>query len=130
LTEDLLRLIGAAVLGSLCALLLRRGNPELAFLTGCATVLFLLAELVSRILAIREEASFLLSQAPFASELGNALFRIASASIVSRLGAEAARDAGQNAVGYSLELLGTAAALLLALPLLRRVMEAVSACFL
>lgn len=129
MTEELFRLIGAALLGILCVMLLRRGNPELAFLAGAATTALLLHQLILWLRTIREEASFLTLASPYGQTLAETLVKIAFASVASRLGAETARDAGQNALAYAVELLGTASSLILALPVLKRIFEAAVGCF-
>ena len=129
MTEDLFRLIGAALLGAFCALLLRRGNPEMAFAVGTAAALLILMQISDRLTTVREEASFLLPESALGKETVSALVKIAVTSVVSRLGAETAKDAGQNALAYVVELLGTVFALILALPFLKSVVRAVEACF-
>lgn len=129
MTEDLFRLIGAALLGVFCVLLLRRGNPEMAFAVGTAAALWILAQTADRLFSMRDEASFLIPESALGKEVASVLAKIALTSVVSRLGAEAARDAGQNALAYAVELLGTFFAMLLAVPVLKNVFRAVEACF-
>ena len=127
--EELIRLCGAALLGCVCVLLLRKGSPTLAFLAGLATVLILLSSLADWVFALIRNIGAFGKGSVLQTELTEALIKVSMVSILSKLAAMAARDAEQNALSYLLELLGTVCALLLALPVLERVLAAVESCF-
>lgn len=121
--EDIIRLTGLCVIGALLALVLKKGNPEMALLLTLATV-------VAVLLSLSEAVEELLS---FLEELGTAsgipvrlfipLYKTVAISLVVKAGGSLCRDAGESALAAAVETAGTICALLAALPLLRAVLE-------
>lgn len=116
--ELLFRIAAAAVCALLCALLIRRTNPELAALVTVAAVvvmLFLalpLAEGIGELRALMTE-SFGLNESAL-----RPLLKCVAASVVTKLTADLCRDASQAAAASAVELAGTLCALGVVMPLL------------
>ena len=112
-----------ALCGSFLALLLKKQVPEYAFLTAaaCGVLLFLRgAEWLSDSLQrLRELVRFL----PSGAELVEPLWKAGGITVLTRLTAAFCKDAGQSALGEKVELLGAAACLLTALPLVEAVLQ-------
>lgn len=108
-----------ALLATATALLLRRSNPELALPLAAAVCAFALALTAELLRPLRE----LLEELETLSGLSSAYFlpvlKCVAIGIAARLGADLCRDGGQGAMAGAVELGGTAAALFVALPLLR-----------
>ena len=117
--EIIVKIIAAALLGTACALLLRRSNPELAVplgMTVCIFALFSAADLLHPIRQFLEETEELsgLSSVYFLPVL-----KCVAIGIAAKAGADLCRDGGQSAMAGAVELGGTAAALFISLPLIR-----------
>ncbi|MBQ9392703.1 MAG: stage III sporulation protein AD [Oscillospiraceae bacterium] len=124
---EVLRIGAVCVVGAAAALFLARQLPETGFLlslavcaVGAAALLPLLENLLSFLRALAawggmEEGVFV------------PLLKTAGIVLVSRVGTELCRDAGQGALASLLELGGAAGALLVALPLFQSVWELLEA---
>ncbi len=114
----LLRFAAAAVLAAAAALLLRRSNPELQSPLASAVCVFVLWGT----LRLLEPVRLLLERAAALSGLGGTYFlpvaKCTVIGIVSKGAADLCRDSGQSAMAGAGELGGTAAALVVSLPLL------------
>lgn len=119
--------IGAiGVTAALCALLLKKYTPELAFSLALAAGCVLL----SLALGWMEELTALLSElgdrAGLAPELLAPVLKVTGIALVSRWAAALCRDAGQNGLAAFVETAASALALLVCVPLLEAVLEAIT----
>lgn len=121
--ELMAKAVGAAVVGSLCALALRRYVPELSLALGIVTAGVVLLLAAGAIAQVREGFTWLAEQAGLSSELTTPVVKVLLIAILSRLTGQVCRDAGEGSVALCCELAGTFAALCATLPLLRRVLE-------
>lgn len=119
-------LIKAAVIGiagSLLALLIKRTNPEMSLLLALGLVVILLtaaAELLSGIMGLIDTAASLSGLSP---AILAPVLKCVGIGIVTRLAADICKDAGQGSVSSSVELVGTAAALYVSLPLMKTLLQ-------
>ncbi|MBQ7692549.1 MAG: stage III sporulation protein AD [Oscillospiraceae bacterium] len=116
--ELIFKCAGAGILSAVCALLLRRSNPEFSFALSAVTVAVLLlagASLLGEILRALREMTALLGAGSV--ELRPVLKCLGIAS-VSRFGADLCRDASQGAVASAVETVGSICALAVAAPVL------------
>lgn len=116
--ELIFKCAGAGLLSAVCALLLRRSNPEFSFALSAVTVAVLLlagASLLGEILRALREMTALLGAGSV--ELRPVLKCLGIAS-VSRFGADLCRDASQGAVASAVETVGSICALAVAAPVL------------
>ena len=121
--EVLIRIAAAALLGSATALLLKRRAPELSLPLSaavCAFGFFAAAGLLGDVLDLLREAMALsgLSEVYFLPVL-----KCVVLGLVSKTAADLCRDAGQSAMAGAVELSGAIAALFVALPLLRSLLD-------
>lgn len=117
------QLAAIAVAGTLCALTLRRQTPELALVLAIVTAGLLLyrsREALGQAVALLQELSQL---AGLTDELLSPLIRTVGIAILVRLAAQLCRDGGMSSAALLLELGGSLAALVVATPLLRAVLE-------
>ena len=107
--ETVLQIAAVCLVGAVLAAVLRQRSPEAALLLGLAVLLGMLEDLAA--------AGGLPPEllAPLVKTLGIAL--------VSRLGTEICRDAGQGAMAAVLETAGAFGAVLVSLPLVRAAWE-------
>ncbi len=114
---------GLCVVGALLALVVKRGSPETALLLtlGAAVVVLLfLAGTFEELLAFLEELG---DRSGVPAELFVPLYKTVGIALVVKVGGSLCRDAGESALGSVVETAGAVCALLVALPLLRAVLE-------
>ncbi|MBR4099193.1 MAG: stage III sporulation protein AD [Clostridium sp.] len=121
--ELMIKLAAAAVSATLCAVVLRRGAAEVAFLLTLAAgcwILLAVSDSLAAVLATMEELSRV-------SGLDRAVVepvtKTVALSLMTRITAEVCRCAGEGGVAAFVETAGTILALVVALPLIHSVME-------
>jgi stage III sporulation protein AD len=119
----LLRFAAVAVLTAAVALLLRRSNPEAQIPLAAAVCCFVLWGA----LKLLEPVRTLLERAALLSGLSDLYFlpvaKCVVIGIVAKGAADLCRDSGQSAIAGAVELGGSAAALLVSLPLLSALLD-------
>lgn len=123
----LLRLCAVALSGTFCALVLRKQTPELALVLALVTGALLLERsryALEQVVLFLEELARL---AGLSREILDPLVRTVGIAILVRLAAQLCRDGGMGSAAVFLELSGSAAALVLAIPLMRAVLDLVEA---
>ena len=121
--EVVIRIAAAALLGTVAVLLLRRSNPELSLPLGAAVCVFALFAASGALRSVREFAE----EAERLSGLSAAYFlpvlKCVGIGVAAKAASDLCRDGGQSAMAGAVELGGTAAALLVSLPLLRSFLD-------
>lgn len=107
----------AAVLGTV----LRRPAPELALLLAVAAGVWMLSLTLEGLGAVAEMMEELAGVCGLSEELLEPVAKTVALSILTRLAAEICRSAGESGLAAFVELGGTVAALVTALPLMRAV---------
>ena len=118
-----MRLSALCLTGALLAVLLKRTNPDMALLLAlavCGAVLLLLAEPLQE---IRDFFTQLSDWGGLPVELFAPLVKTVGIALVSRTGSDLCKDAGEGSLAAFVEVAGSAAAVLVALPLLRMVLQ-------
>lgn len=121
--ELFLRIAALCVVGAVLALVVRGRSPELAFCTAaacCAVSLLAAAELLSPVLALAQTLRELtgLDEALLAPVL-----KTVGIGLLTQLAAAFCLDAGEQALGRTVELCGTILAVYAALPLTSAMLE-------
>lgn len=119
---DILQLGAVGVIGTLCALTIRRQTPELALVLALVTgglILYASRAALAQTLELLEQ---LASVAGLSRELLVPLVKTVGISILIRLAAQLCKDGGMDSVATFLELAGSLAALAVAVPLLEAVL--------
>jgi len=120
---DLLKL---AVLCAACltpVALLRKKTPEQALLLTIAILAVTAARCLSLALPLLEEVRTLFERAGIEALYLSILLRTLAAALVTRLCADLCKDGGSQALASAVEIAGAAAALAIAMPLLKAVIE-------
>lgn len=120
---ELLKLAVLCVLCVLPVVLLRQKTPEQALLLTIAALAAVLAGCLTAAAPLLEEIRGLFERAGIEAAYLSALLRITAAALVTRLCADLCRDGGSQALASAVETAGAAAALVIAFPLLRAVVE-------
>lgn len=118
-----MKVAAAAVSAALCAVVLRKGTPELAFLLTLAAgcwILLMAADGLGAVLALLEE---LAQVSGLDRAVVEPVAKTVALSLLTRLTAEVCRCAGEGGIAAFVETAGTVLALVVALPLVHSVMD-------
>ena len=123
--DTVLKISAVALVGALLALILKKQAPEHAMLVtvACGAVLLLFALDLFGTLA--QYWDRLAARIPYTEEIAGPLFNATGIAIIAHLSAELCRDCGQSALGAKVELAGTAACIVVMIPLAEMVFDLV-----
>lgn len=119
-------LVGAALAAAVLALVLKKDSPALALLIALAGVLVLLYGMLEPAGQLVHAAKSLLSALDDADTIYVPIVKAVGIAAAVRIVGAVCQDAGQAALAAQLELAGTAAAIVVCLPLLTQVLELVT----
>ena len=105
------------LVAALGAAFLKKGTPEFSMLLSVAAVAVVLTGAAASAEGIIAAVQRLIRQTGMEEELFTPLFKVVGISLVSRLGSELCKDAGQGALASLVELSGTLCAFVAAAPL-------------
>lgn len=111
------------VIGALLAVVVRRGSPESALLLTLAAVVAVLLFLIGPIEELTAFLAELGEHSGVSASLFVPLYKTVGIALVVKVGSSLCRDAGESALAAAVETAGSICALLVALPLLRAVLE-------
>ena len=120
---ELLKLAALCAVCLLPVVLLRKQVPEQALLLTIAILAVTAARCLSLALPLLEEIRTLLERAGIEALYLSILLRTLAAALVTRLCADLCKDGGSQALASAVEIAGAAAALAIAMPLLKAVIE-------
>ena len=109
--------------GAVLSLLLKQHKPELGILLAvsvCGAAIFLLAGIFSDLINFLREMA---ESTALSSEWIEPLLKTVGIAIISRVGSDLCRDAGESAMATLVDTAGTICAILVAVPLFRAVWE-------
>ena len=127
MTGPVIKAAALAVVGTLCALVIRRSNAEIAAVLSmsvCAAAVWFALGLIEPILDFLSRARALtgLSAAIFSPVL-----KCVGVALTCRTAADLCRDGGQSAMAGAVELIGAVGALYVSLPLLGTLLDMLGA---
>lgn len=124
--EYVIRAVGLAVIGSLLAVFLRKYDGAFALLVtlACATAILLLAmQLVEPILDFLRT---LQDTAGISNPILAPLLKTVAIGLLTGIAANVCEDTGNKSAGTVVQLMGTVAAIYIALPLMQAVLELIT----
>lgn len=124
--NQILQLSAVAIIGSLCALVLRKQMPEMALVLELVTGILLLSVAFDAMQRVKEFFLVLADLAGLAPELLTPLFKTVGIAVLTKITAELCRDAGEGGIGAFAEVAGGMAALCVALPLAQAVLNMIA----
>lgn len=119
----ILKLIGAAVIGVLLILVVRKSNPEQGFMLSIAAVCvlsFVAAAALSGVIGYLRE---LAESAGFSGAMLETLLKVLGISIIIRITGELCRDAKEQGIAATLDIGGTILIVYVSLPLFTAVLD-------
>jgi stage III sporulation protein AD len=112
-----------------CVLVLKKDNPAYSFLITIAAgivILYFAANMIRPVKVFMDELAEVAGLSP---AILSPVFKAVGISIVTKITAEACRDAKEGAIGAYAELTGSAAALYVSLPLFSSVFKLIRSFF-
>ncbi len=122
---DMMALAALGVTAALCAVVVRQKTPELAALLSLAACALLLWNTLPLLETIRDVLQELADLAELSTAILRPVLQTVGLAVVTKLASALCRDAGEGGVASFLEVAGGAAAVLVALPLLKMVLQLV-----
>lgn len=119
--ETMVRIAAVGLTAAVLGTVLRRPAPELALLLAVAAGVWMLSLTLEGLGAVAEMMEELAGVCGLSEELLEPVAKTVALSILTRLAAEICRSAGESGLAAFVELGGTVAALVTALPLMRAV---------
>lgn len=124
--DIVIKAAAAAIILSVCILLVNKSNKELGItvaLAASAIMLFPAMKMLGSIIELFNNAIELTGLTP---ALFMPILKCTGIAIVVRLSTGLCKDAGQGSIASALELIGTAAALYTALPVITSLMDTIN----
>lgn len=124
--ELLLKIVAGTLAAAVCATVLRRSAPEFAvpLVLACgAWIIYMLAQTVEQTVQVLVR---LAGTAKLESYVVEPVMKVVGLSVVTRIGAEVCRSAGESGIAAFVEIAGTALSLAAAMPLVSSVLELIT----
>jgi stage III sporulation protein AD len=120
---DMLQLGALAVAGALCAVVVKQRAPDVGLVLGLMACILLLVGTLPAFEEIRDMMGQLRDMAGISEAILTPVLQTVGLAIVTKLAGEVCRDAGESGIAGFVELAGGVAAVLVALPLLKMVLQ-------
>ena len=120
---DLLPVAAAGVAAALCAVVVRQRAPEIALALALAACVVLLWHTLPLLETIKDVLDELADLAQVSPQLLRPMLQTVGLALVTKLASALYKDAGEGSLAAFVEVAGSAAAVLVALPLLRMVLQ-------
>ncbi len=117
--------MGLALVAVVLLLVIRSHRPELAILLAVAVGLGIFFLVAQRLVAVLDFLRDLASRAKVGDLYLVTILKIVGISYVAEIGSQVCRDAGETAVASKVELAGKVLILVLAMPIIMAILEAV-----
>ena len=127
MTGPVLKMAALAVMGAVCALLLRRGSGEMALLLALAVSLVGMTTALSLLRPVLETLERARAMTGLSSAFFAPMLKCVGLALTTRVAADICKDAGQGAMASAVELSGAVGALYCALPLLSTLLDTLEA---
>lgn len=123
---DMLGLGALAITATLCAVIVKQKSPEIGMTLALTACVLLLCKTLPALEEIRNMMDNMAELAGISDAILTPVLKTVGLAIVTKLSAELCRDAKENGIAAFIEIAGGAAAALVAIPLLRMVLQLVT----
>lgn len=121
------KIILIALCGVFCVLIIKDKSPQIAFAVSITAALLILAEVLPVVGKVHSKLKVYASLIQSGGDVYGVICKVVIIALATRLTAEMCRDNGERAVGAKVELAGTAAGLLCAMPLVDKALAIIGA---
>jgi len=122
---DVLKLVVLAVVAALLSMTLKQQRPELAVLISLAAAVMLMLLCLGSLTSVVEFVQDTANSYGISSEYISVAVKVTGIALLTELGVQLCKDAGESAIASKLELGGKAVMLTIALPVFSQVLELV-----
>lgn len=122
---DILQIVGFCIVAAVLLTLLRRDRPEIALQLGLAVAAIVFLMIANRLVGTLTVLRDLAVRANVNLLYLNVVLKIIGVAYVAEFGAQICRDANEGAIAGKVELAGKVIILVLAVPVVIAVMEAI-----
>lgn len=123
---DILKIAAVAIIAALCAVVVKKNVQELGLVLALMAGVLILSYALSALQSVRDLLETLADTAGLAPAVLAPVVKTVGIAIVTHVSAEVCRDAKEGGIASFLETAGAAAALFVALPLVRAVLDMVT----
>lgn len=117
MTDAVCKAAAVCLIGTVLAAVLKRKTPELALLVSLTLVLVVGTVLLRGIAEILTLIEQIMNTGGLPRQIFQPLLKTVGIAVVSRLGSDLCKDAGESAAAAAMESVGAVAAVVVALPL-------------
>ena len=122
--EIVIKASAIAAVSAICILLIKKNNGEIGLavaIAAAAVICFAAAQLFGSMELVR----YAIGQTGLSSALFMPIIKCVGIAIIVKIGSGLCKDAGQSGIASSLEMLGSAAALFTAIPVISSLLETI-----
>lgn len=122
---DILKLAAIAIVAAICAVVVKKNVQDLGLVLALAAGILILSQALGAVYSIRDMLETLADTAGLAPAILAPVIKTVGIAIVTHISAEVCRDAKEGGIAAFLETAGAICALMVALPLMRSVLDMV-----
>lgn len=122
---DILKLAAIAIVAAICAVVVKKNVQDLGLVLALAAGILILSQALGAVNSIRDMLETLADTAGLAPAILAPVIKTVGIAIVTHISAEVCRDAKEGGIAAFLETAGAICALMVALPLMRSVLDMV-----
>ncbi len=122
-----LQAIGIGLVGTIVVVVLRQVKPELAIFAGTCTGVAIVLLVTTSISELFSSVSGLTSSSSVSSGIMEYIIKIIGIGYITEYASGISEDYGSKSIGKNIQLAGKVAILILALPIISSIIEAISA---
>ena len=124
--ESIVKIAAVAVTAALCAVAIKKQVPELGLVLGLLAGAMILSFSFTALQSVKDMLETLADTAGLSPAVLAPVVKTVGIAIVTKLAAEVCRDAKEGGIAAFVETAGTAAALLVCLPLMETVLSMIT----
>lgn len=124
--DIVIKVAAIGAVGAIAMLVIKKDSPAIGLVLGMVSagvILIFALDIVSDVLSITQQVA---QDTGISSVLLSPLFKTAGIGIITRISADVCKDAGQASSASAIEMAGTSATVVLALPLVKTVLELIN----
>jgi len=122
---DITMVAGLSIVAAAVCVILRKYHSEYAMAVGICSGVIILLYLLTKLTPVSLMITDLLTKTGIPAEYGEILFKALGVGFIVQVAADACEDAGEKALGANIEIAGRITLLLLALPMMKSLLDLV-----
>jgi len=122
---EIIQIVGLGLAATILIVVIRKQSPQIAFLLSLLVGVFIFIFLIDKIQLVIQMLEKLSVQAGVEMIFLQTILKIIGIAYIAEFAAQIAKDSGEGAIASKIELAGKILILVLALPIVQRVVETV-----